>query len=318
MRHALITAAALLATVLAAAASVQAASPDPSRTDDENAIRLLGKAFIKASNSHDAKALAALFVPAGEIVNDEGHAIQGREEIERTYTAIFQAYPKLQISGSTQSLRFVSPSVALEDGTSIIKHKSGEGAEHDRYTVVYVKEDGRWLLASARDLPGEEASASEELEPLQWLIGQWVDESPNAMVVTSYRWDDARRSILSEFKIQIGGRPAMAGTQRISWDPSTKKLHSWVFDSEGGFAEGVWTRDGNRWIVKTTGSRRDGSVASATNIITHVAKGRMTWQSRDRVVGNDLLHDIGEIVIVRQPPQPGTPAPSRQPTGESK
>ena len=175
-------------------------------------------------------------------------------------------------------------------------------------------------MASTRDLPGEEASASEELEQLGWMIGQWVDESPHAVVIASYRWDEGRRSILSEFKIQIGGRPAMTGTQRIGWDPSTRKLHSWVFDSEGGFAEGTWTRDGNRWVVKTTGSRRDGSLASATNITTHVSKDRMTWQSRDRVVGNDVLPDIGDILIVRRPPPPGSPATgaNRQPTGESK
>jgi uncharacterized protein (TIGR02246 family) len=319
MRHTLITAAALIATVLAGAAIVSA-SPDPSRADDENAIRQTGKAFIKASNAHDAKALAALFSPAGEIVNDEGHVIQGRAAIEQTYAAMFQAYPNLKISGSTQSLRFVCPAVAIEDGTSVIKHKSGEGTEHDRYSVVYVKEDGRWQVASARDLPGEDSAGGDELDQLGWLIGQWVDESPDAMVATSYRWDENRRAILSEFKIQIGGRPAMTGSVRIAWDPSTKKLHSWVFDSEGGFAQGVWTRDGNRWVVKLTGSRRDGNLASATNIITHVAKDRMTWQSRDRVVGDEVRPDVGAIPIVRRPPQPGSPAPAanRQPTGESK
>ena len=58
-----------------------------------------------------------------------------------------------------------------------------------------------------------------------------------------------------------GGRPAMTGSQRIGWDPLAKKIHSWVFDSEGGLAEGVWTRDGNRWIVKLSGVTRDGKPA---------------------------------------------------------
>jgi hypothetical protein len=61
-------------------------------------------------------------------------------------------------------------------------------------------------------------------------------------------------------------------------------------------------------------------VASATNVITQVTKDRMTWQSRDRVVGRDVKPDIGKIVIVRQPPQPGAPASSvnRDSTGEAK
>ena len=94
------------------------------------------------------------------------------------------------------------------------------------------------------------------------MIGDWVDESPEALVMTSYRWTDNQCYILSEFKVQIGGRPMMTGSQRIGWDPLAKKIRSWVFDSEGGFGEGIWTREGNRWIVKRTGVTRDGKIAS--------------------------------------------------------
>ena len=249
MRTTAIMAAALIAALTATTASAKAASAEQSRADDEKAIRLDVDAFTKASNAHDAKALAALFAPDGELVNEEGHAVQGREAIQRTFAAMFQTHPKLHIGVSVQSIRFVDPSVAIEDGATTIVNASGEGTEHNRYTVVRVKQDGKWQMASARDLPDEEGSAGEQLEQLGWLIGEWVDESPTALVITSYRWDGDRTSISSEFKIQIGGRPAMMGSQRIGWDPTTKKLHSWVFDSEGGFAEGVWTRHGNQWIV---------------------------------------------------------------------
>jgi uncharacterized protein (TIGR02246 family) len=316
--------AAILATVLVAAVmstgNATAASPEQSRADDESAIRLQSDAFAKAANSHDAKALAMLFTADGELVNEEGRAVAGRAAIERTFAAMFQAHPKMRLGITIQSIRFVGSSTAIEEGTSSVINTSAEGTEHNRYMVVHVKQDGRWQMASARDLPDDEMSGSDALEQLGWMIGQWIDESPSALVITTYRWDAERRAILSEFKIQVGGRPAMTGSQRISWDPSTKKIHSWLFDSEGGFAEGVWTRNGNQWIVKLTGTRRDGSVASATNVTTHVAKDRMTWQSRDRVVGDEVLPNIGEVVIVRKPPQAGTSAPSvnRKSTGESK
>ena len=177
-----------------------------------------------------------------------------------------------------------------------------------------MKQDGRWQIASARDLPDEEAEAGDELEQLGWLVGQWVNESPEALVATSYRWDDQRHAILGEFKVQVGGRPAMTGTQRIGWDPVAKKLHSWVFDSQGGFGEGLWTRNGNQWIVKTTGTRGDGNGASATRIITQVTKDRMTWQSHDRVVGGELQPDVEKIVIVRRPPPPAPPRAGQQGT----
>jgi uncharacterized protein (TIGR02246 family) len=312
--------AALIAALMATMANVKAASAEPSRSDDEKAIRLEVGAFAKASNAHDAKALAALFTPDGEIVNQQGHVLAGREAIEQTFAANFEANPKLRINISVQSIRFVSPSVAIEDGVSTVTREPGATAEHNRYTVVHVKQDGRWLAASARDLPDEESEAGEELGQLGWLIGEWVNESPDAVVFTSYRWDADRHSILSDFHVQVGGRPAMTGSQRISWDPVAKKLHSWVFDSEGGFGEGVWTRNGNQWIVKMTGTRRDGSVASATHVTTQMGNDRMTWQSRDRVVGSDLLPNVAEIVIVRRPPPPGakTPGVNHDSRGESK
>ena len=63
MRTTVIMAAVLIAALMATTASVKAASAEPSRADDEKAIRLEVDAFTKASNAHDAKALAALFAP---------------------------------------------------------------------------------------------------------------------------------------------------------------------------------------------------------------------------------------------------------------
>jgi hypothetical protein len=88
-----------------------------------------------------------------------------------------------------------------------------------------------------------------------------------------------------------------------------KKIRSWVFDSEGGFCEGIWTREGNQWIVKMTGVTHDGKIASSTNITTRVSKDRMTWQQRDRIVGGEKTPDIAETPITRQPPAPSALAP---------
>ena len=99
--------------------------------------------------------------------------------------------------------------------------------------------------------------------------------------------------------MQVGDRPTITGSERIGWDPLAKKLHSWVFDSAGGAAEGVWTRNGDQWIIKLTGVTHDGKPASATNVLTRAAKDRMTWQSRDRVIGGEMTPNIEEITIVR-------------------
>ena len=162
---------------------------------------------------------------------------------------------------------------------------------------------GSW--PGARDLSDEESTAEDELTQLDWLVGEWVDESPDALVGTSYRWTDNRRFLLSEFTIQIGGRAAMKGSQRIGWDPSAKRLRSWVFDSEGGFGEGVWSKSGNQWIAKMTGVTSDGKTASSTNVITGASPRTVgTWLLRDRIVGGEVEPDVEPFPIVRKPPMP--------------
>ncbi|MEI8371422.1 MAG: SgcJ/EcaC family oxidoreductase [Planctomycetota bacterium] len=286
----------------AAPAAVIAAQP--ARQADEQAIRAVAATVANTYNAHDAAALASLFTKEAEIVNEDGTAFQGRAVIEQTFARIFQEHPESRMEISVQSIRFVSPAVAMEDGTTTVTHRAGEPAEHSRYTGVHVKQDGKWLMASARDLPDEDSEAEDELERLDWLVGEWVDESPDALIRTSYRWTDNHRFLLSEFTIEIGGRTAMNGSQRIGWDPSAKAIRSWVFDSEGGFAKGVWARNGSQWIVKMTGLTRDGKTASSTNVITRVSKDRATWQSRDRIVGGEVTPDVEAIPIVRKPPMP--------------
>jgi uncharacterized protein (TIGR02246 family) len=271
---------------------------------DEKAIRQIADAFTKAYNAHDAKAVAQLFTADAETTDDEGNTANGRAAIERKFVGVFEESPKSQISIAIGTIRFLIPTVAIEDGSATVIRQPDEAAGQTQYTVVHVKQDGKWLMASVRDRADEQMSGEEQLKQLEWLIGEWIDESPDSLVVTSTRWTDNHRYILSEFTIQVGGSPLMNGSQRIGWDPLAKLIRCWVFDSEGGFAEGVYSRAGNQWIVKMTGVTRDGRPASATNITTLLGKDRMTWQSRDRMVAGEEAPDIDEVLVVRKPPKP--------------
>ena len=272
--------------------------------EDEQAIRQVVNEFVKAYNGHDAAAIAAMFTPDGLITSEDGKATSGRKAIEQTFDNVFKEHPKTRIENTIESLHFINATQAIEDGKTTVIHNEATPPEKNRYRVVHVKREGKWLMASAADLPEDAWTGEDAMKQLEGLIGEWVDESPDALVITSYRWTDNHRFILSQFTVQMGGKPAMTGTQRIGWDPLNKTIRSWVFDSEGGFGEGTWTQDGNKWIIKRTGVTRDGKPASATNTITLVGKDRMTWQSSNRAVGGEKLFDIEEIPIVRQPPQP--------------
>jgi hypothetical protein len=108
---------------------------------------------------------------------------------------------------------------------------------------------------------------------------------------------------LQDFKLKLNGREAMDVTQRIGWDPVAKQIHSWVFDSEGGYGESRWTRDGRGWIIRATGVRPDGTTASATNLLVPIGKDDYIWRSTDRIVAGELQPPM-EVKVARKPPEP--------------
>ena len=70
------------------------------------------------------------------------------------------------------------------------------------------------------------------------------------------------------FKVAPPGAADLEGTQVIGWDPAAGTIRSWMFDSDGGFGEGTWSKKGNRWLIKFKQVLPDGRKASATNIYT--------------------------------------------------
>jgi uncharacterized protein (TIGR02246 family) len=290
-------------TVRSQSGPTKPAAPASDRSADETAIRANIAAFEKAYNAHDAKAVAALFTPDGQIEDKDGDVSDGRDEIEKVFAGLFAEAPQKRIEVFVESIRFIGADLAVEVGTTKETTAPNEPPEYDRYTVLHLKRDGKWLMALARDEAGPEATAHERLEPLAWLVGEWVDDGGSSVVVSSCRWSDDGNFLLQDFKLQLNGRDAMNVTQRIGWDPVAKCIRSWVFDSEGGFGESVWIRDDTGWLIKAKGVRPDGKTASATNSLTPAGKDSYLWSSTDRVVGDDVQEPT-EVKVVRKPPQP--------------
>ena len=301
-----------LAAAAASAAAEKALPPKPghaaavssANAGDEKAIRQVVDAFANAYNAHDAKAIAALFIKDGTLIDDTNHVTKGRKAIEKVFADIFEEYPKSRIENAIESIHFEDAAKAIEKGKTTITHDKDVPVEKNRYRVVHVKQNGKWLIASSVDLPEGAGAGEDELKQLAGFIGEWVDESDDALVLTNYHWADNARFILGTFTIQMEGQPAMIGTHRIGWNPQKKAFHSWVFDSEGGFAEGDWTRDGERWIVKLMGVTGDGKSSATTQTYALIGKHRMMMQSVDSILGKEKLPDGEKFLVVRRPPAP--------------
>lgn len=280
----------------------QAAAPS---SPEARGVREVVDAFVRAYNAKDAKAIADQFAEDGRIVEPDGSITTGREAIERRYREAFEESPDASIEVTSDNVRLLAPDVALEEGRATL-HSEGVPARPRRYHAIYVRRDGHWLQSSIYDIADEPSSEApaDRLKEIEWLVGEWVDEGDGAVAHTTCRWDATRAFLVRDFDLKIGDRAALSGTQRIGWDPSTGQFRSWVFDSEGGFSEGKWTRDGDRWVIKNEGYVPDGRVVTATNIITREGKDRVRWSTTDRTLGGEALEDNAEVILVRMPPKP--------------
>ncbi len=198
------------------------------------------------------------------------------------------------------SIRFVTADVAVEDGTASVSVAGGEPVE-STYTAVYVKQGGRWLMDSVRETDSTPpAVAQSPLKQVAWLVGQWIDEEPGATVTYDCRWSKNETFLISNFTIAAAGGIDIQGTQIIGWDPAEESIRSWVFDSDGGFGTGLWSREGNEWVVKMQQVLSDGSLGSMTNVYEMIDSNTYRWLSTDRHVGDSVLPKVGPVRIVRQ------------------
>ena len=283
--------------------SVQPVDTKPSA--DEEAIRLTGDTYVKAYCDGDAKSIAESFTPDAEYVDEKGDTYHGRDEIEAAMKALFAENAGCQIALDIETIRIISPGVAVEDGAT--KFVATEGADpiYSRYTAIHVKTNGKWLAASVREhAPKDRRQHRAQLNQLAWLNGEWVDESDDSLVLFSCEAVDGGNFLVRNYEIRVGGRPDATGTQRIGWDPLTGKVRAWIFDSEGGYGEGFWHHDGDCWMLKSTGVTADGLPVSGTTTYTYVNENTMTWQSVDREVAGVALPDSETVTIVRRAPLP--------------
>ena len=275
------------------------------RSVDEIAIRLTGQSFVDAYQKKNAKAISDLFVADAEFIDEYGNLHQGRDEIQAAFTNVFWHNSGTDFEMEISSIRFLSPQIAIEDGTTTVNHSVDLESVSSRYTAVHVKENGNWLTASVREqAPHDRRQHRSRLQQLAWLQGDWVDEDEESVVVFSCAPTDGGRFLIRNFAMHIAGCESMTGTQRIGWDPLTGKLKAWVFDSEGGHSEGWWHRDQDRWVLKLTGVTAAGEPASSTSIYTPVDERSMTWQSVDHEINGVELPDSEVVTIVRRAPTP--------------
>jgi uncharacterized protein (TIGR02246 family) len=269
----------------------------------EDVIAQSAEKFVAAYNDHNTEELAKLFTEDAELLPLNEDPIYGREAIGKAFSTVFDANPQMKISLAMEAVKFITPDVAFEDGTTINFADGETPTTRSRYAVVHVKQNGVWRMKLVRELEEEPLTPYARLRDLEWMVGEWIDEGPDGVVATSCRWDDRKSFLIRSFQVKTEGDVVLKGEQKIGWDAAAKRVRSWTFDDAGGFAEGTWTQIDDRWVIKSTGFRPDGKTASATAVITPRGDNRVEWKLEERLVGDTPMPSV-TVILVRRPPEP--------------
>jgi uncharacterized protein (TIGR02246 family) len=272
--------------------------------EDTSKITAAIQSYVAAFNARDAAKLANHWSPDGIYTQrDTGEQVAGRSAILQQFQELFRNgessdLPTLMVT--TESIQFISPSVALEQGIATVAH-SPDDLEETRYSVVYVKRDGDWLI----DRVSEEeivvpVSNQDKLAPLEFLIGEWVDEADDNRIELNCQWTRNENFISMTFKVISEDEVESSGLQIIGWDPVANEIRSWLFDSDGSFVSGSWTSHDDRWVVQARATLADGSQGSFTGIYRPLEDGTIAWQKVNRVLDGELLPSLDEVVIRRK------------------
>ena len=185
----------------------------------ESEIRATAVAFVQAFNRGDARAVAALWTADGSAADDSGTIYKGRPAIEAQYAQLFKQHPGARMEVAVQSIEFPTPTTAIEDGIAQVESKYAGPPQASRYTVVHVKQDGKWLMASVREANIELPSNFARVEGLGWLVGNWKAERDGTAIHTTIRWIANKSFLEREYKVRKGGIVISSGKQIIGWDP---------------------------------------------------------------------------------------------------
>jgi uncharacterized protein (TIGR02246 family) len=258
------------------------------------------RAYEAAYAKGDAKALADFFTDDAEYTTDDGRIFNGREAIETAVRTGLAANRGSKLAIAVDTVRVLGPESVLEKGATTVTAKDGEETRA-LYTAIHVKKDGKWKINQLIETPVPPMTARDRLAELEWLVGNWEEsDKENDLTVSSqYSWARGGNFLTRNVTVKKAGQVALEGWQIIGWDPVEDRLRAWTFDNEGGFSEGRFTRDGERWLFRETGVTPEGSRISADNTITKVGPDRITWESNNRTLDGDPQPGVARIEIRR-------------------
>jgi len=310
----------MLAGLSASHAQQKAAAPQ----DEKSGLSAVTQAYADGFNGHDAAAVGKLWMENGVHVDREtGERTVGRAAIQKDLEDVFKTIPDIRISIEPGEVRMVQPTVAHVEG-SATTFIPDDNPTTVSFVAILVKQGDHWLLDSVEEMPlPQPETANDALKILEFLIGEWADEGDEGKSTSSFRWSSNGSFLIRSFTTNLSDEIQSEGTQVIGWDPRSKEIRSWTFNSDGSFGEATWSRSGGDWLIKSMQTLADGGAASGTYVITPSGQDSMTVKLIGHEVNGEPIPAVDPVTIVRVPAKEtaateGTPAATDAPKGGDK
>lgn len=277
---------------------------------NEEEVRRTFSGYLEAFNKRHVEALAQMLSENSVHVDREtGTRTEGRQAIQKDLEATFKMYPTIQLSGHVDRVRVIQPTVAQAEGETLVVGGADAQPVGSRFSAILVKGDSGWKIDSVEESPlPRPNSAYEALRELEWLIGRWVDESAEVRVETTFRWSTNQSFLLRSYVVRLSDGTERQGTQVIGWDPRSREIRSWSFNADGSFGDGVWSRNGDGWLIRSSQTLADGRAASGTYVMTRIDDATMTTQLLGHEIEGEPQPAGEAVTMVRaiEPPSPAT------------
>lgn len=282
--------------------SVLSAKEEADVTKDQIAQRL--QDLSQAINQGDADKLSTFWTDDAAVSRPiVGEVVEGKGEIVKFLLKRAKELKErnLQFSFKLGKIDILEAGKATVDGVTEVSNQQGIFVRNAR-RISLVQQQGQWVIDDVSDIEVPPAPpVYEKLKEIAWLVGNWKDQDEDVTITFANRWDKFNNFIVSRFTMAVYGLEAMEGIQIIGWDPVQQKIQSWVFDSDGGFGSGVWTKNGDNWQVAMNYTLSDGQKATGTNVYKKIDDTHYSFSSINRQVNGQAVPNIEPVTVTKEP-----------------
>lgn len=268
---------------------------------EENELKSTFEAYIDAFNHKDYNKMASFWAEDATLQNPiTGETAEGRSEIEDYFKHKFENNQNEKILKTNENITLTNSEEATIKAAFQISEEN-EVKIAGKILIDFVKEDdGKWYILKYREFEKmDPVSHFEKLEKLNWLVGNWIDESDDVEIHSNWSWDKNKNFLTERFTMKVLDENEFEGFQIFGWDPAQEKIHVWMFDSDGGFGNGTMTEEHNHWYVSMVFTLPDGQIGSSTNIYEKLDDDSYTFSSIARDIEGTVLPNVGPYEIKR-------------------